>query len=616
MGCILAKDLFSIPEICGYGLHFSFGGLRTIYVVIAFFMWAVTGVFSMEYMKHYANKKRYYVSFFITFLATVGIFLSADLFTLFIFFEIMSLTSYVWVAFDEKKEALRAGETYLAIAVIGGMVMLMGLFLFRAAGVSDMGIGNQGFLYGAGFCLLFGFLAKAGVFPLHIWLPKAHPVAPAPTSALLSGILTKTGIFGAIWVSVTIFRDNGDYGRGLLALAVITMVLGGILALNSHNLKEVLACSSVSQIGFILTGLATACILGEEGALAVKGTILHMVNHSLFKLVLFLVAGVVFMNLHKLDLNEIQGFGRKKPLLQFIYLMGALGIGGIPLFSGYISKTLLHEGLVEAGLTWAEWLFLLSGGITVAYMAKVYMLLFVEKNKDSSVQESYDKLAGAYMNKASAAVLTVSACLLPLFGILPGFTLDRVGNYGMEFFGMAPMEEIPHYFSLENLKGGFISIGIGIVIYFLVVRVLYKKQKGYGSFLPKWADLENKVYRPVISIICAVCTFICRILEGILDYFVVFLRKTIYRDRPLPYELTEGNEFTHAVGSFLDNVIVCFNKTIWKKHPRKEKNYEHRLAMFYTMIHENNTIITRSLSFGLMMFCTGLFIVLLYLLMV
>lgn len=613
---ILTDDLFSISEICGYGLHFSFGGLRTIYVVIAFFMWAVTGIFSLEYMKHYANQKRYYISFFITFLATVGVFLSADLFTLFVFFEIMSLTSYVWVAFDEKKESLRAGETYLAIAVIGGMVMLMGLFLFRAAGISDSGIGNQGFLYGAGFCLLFGFLAKAGVFPLHIWLPKAHPVAPAPTSALLSGILTKTGIFGAIWVSVTIFRDNGDYGRGLLVLAVITMVLGGILALNSHNLKEVLACSSVSQIGFILTGLATACILGEEGALAVKGTILHMVNHSLFKLVLFLVAGVVFMNLHKLDLNEIQGFGRKKPLLQFIYLMGALGIGGIPLFSGYISKTLLHEGLVEAGLVWAEWLFLLSGGITAAYMAKVYVLLFVEKNKDHAIQEKYDKLAGAYMNKKSAAVLTVSACLLPLFGMLPGFTLDWIGNYGMGFFGMEPMKEIPHYFSLENLKGGFISIGIGIVVYLIVVRGLYKKQKGYGSFLPKWMDLENKVYRPLITVVCATCIFVCRVLEGMLDYFIVFLRKTVYRDKPLPRELTEGNEFTHAVGSFLDNALVYFNQTIWKDHPREEKNYEHRMAMFYTMIRENNKIITRSLSFGLMMFCAGLFMVLVYLLTV
>ena len=616
MSCILTNQTFSISELCGYGLSFSFGGLRTIYFVIALIMWAVTGIFSLEYMKHYENKKRYYVSFFLTFLATVGVFLSADLFTLYVFFEIMSLTSYVWVAFDEKKESLRAGETYLAIAIIGGMVMLMGLFLMRAAGAGQMEVSNRLLLYIAGFCLLFGFLAKAGAFPLHIWLPKAHPVAPAPASALLSGILTKTGIFGVIWISVTIFWENKAFGNGLLVLAVITMVLGGILALNSHNLKEVLACSSVSQIGFILTGISTVCILGEESALAAKGTILHMVNHSLFKLVLFIVAGVVFMNLHKLDLNEIQGFGRKKPLLQFIYLMGALGIGGIPLFSGYISKTLLHEGLVEAGLVTAEWLFLLSGGLTVAYMTKIYILLFVEKNKDETVQKKYDNMAKTYMNKKTAIALTVSACLLPVFGILPENTIDKIGNYGMEFFGLEPMKEMPHYFSLENLKGGLISIGIGVFIYFAVVKLLYKKQKCYGSFLPKWLDMENKFYRPLITAVCSVCKFICRVLEGLTDGLVVLLRKTIYRDKPLPHELAEGNEFTYAVGGFMDSTVKVLNKTVYKSNPKENKNYRHKLAMYYAMIHENNKIITRSLSFGLMMFCTGLFIVLVYLLTV
>lgn len=616
MSCILANQTFSISDICGYGLSFSFGGLRTIYFVIALVMWAVTGVFSLEYMKHYENKKRYYISFFLTFLATVGVFLSADLFTLYIFFEIMSLASYVWVAFDEKKQSLRAGETYLAIAIIGGMVMLMGLFLLRAAGASQMEVSNSSLLYAAGFCLLFGFLAKAGAFPLHIWLPKAHPVAPAPTSALLSGILTKTGIFGVIWISVTIFWENETFGKGLLVLAVITMVLGGVLALNSHNLKEVLACSSVSQIGFILTGVSTVCILGEESTLAAKGTILHMVNHSLFKLVLFLVAGVVFMNLHKLDLNEIQGFGRKKPLLQFIYLMGALGIGGIPLFSGYISKTLLHEGLVEAGLVAAEWLFLLSGGLTVAYMIKLYVLLFVEKNKDEAVQKRYDNMAKTYMNKKTATVLTVSACLLPVFGMLPQYTIDKIGNYGMEFFGLEPMKQVPHYFSLENLKGGFISIGIGVLIYVVAVRLLYKKQQGYKSFLPKWLDMENSLYRPLITAVCCVCKFVCRILEGLLDGLVVLLRKTIYRDKPLPHELAEGNSLTYAVGGFMDGMTVVLNKTFYRNQPKENKNYRHRLAMYYTMLYENNKIITRSLSFGLMMFCTGLFIVLVYLLTV
>ena len=118
-----------IPGVCGQGMHLGLDGFRLIYVCIAVFMWAVSGVFSGEYMAHYEKRGRYYRFFWATFAATVGVFLSADLYTTFIFFEIMSFTSYVWVAFDEKKESLKAAQTYLAIAVIGGMVMLMGLFL-------------------------------------------------------------------------------------------------------------------------------------------------------------------------------------------------------------------------------------------------------------------------------------------------------------------------------------------------------------------------------------------------------------------------------------------------------------------------------------------------------
>lgn len=209
-----------IPGVCGFGLHLQLDGFRLVYVLIAVLMWAVSGVFSSEYMSHYENKKRYYTFFWLTFLATAGVFLSADLYTTFIFFEIMSFTSYVWVAFDEKKESLRAAETYLAVAVIGGMVMLMGLFLlYHQLGTLEIDSLRQAAegadkkqLYIAGGLMLFGFGAKAGCFPLHIWLPKAHPVAPAPASALLSGILTKTGIFGIIVVSCRIF--GGDFYWG------------------------------------------------------------------------------------------------------------------------------------------------------------------------------------------------------------------------------------------------------------------------------------------------------------------------------------------------------------------------------------------------------------------
>ena len=388
MGLVVAgKELSAaIPGFCGFGLSFQLDGFRALYALVAGVMWLMTSLLSGDYFAHhYRNRNRYYFFFLLTQGATVGVFLSADLFTTFIFFEIMSFTSYTWVAHDETPGAMRAAETYLAVAIIGGMVMLMGLFLlWNAVGtltISELyeaakACPRKGTIWAASICILFGFGAKAGMFPLHIWLPKAHPVAPAPASALLSGILTKSGIFGVIVVSANIFRASTAWGNMLLVLGLITMLGGAVLAVFSINLKRTLACSSMSQIGFILTGIAMGCLLGEENALAARGALLYMVNHSLFKLVLFMAAGVVYMNLHKLNLNDVRGFGRKKPILHFAFLMGAVGLMGVPGFSGYVSKTLIHEGIVEYAellaeegmgalallYRGAEWIYLFSGG--------------------------------------------------------------------------------------------------------------------------------------------------------------------------------------------------------------------------------------------------------------
>lgn len=175
----------------------------------------------------------------------------------------MSLASYVCVIHDEKKETMYAGAVYLAVAVIGGMVTLMGLLmLYHAAGTLQLDVllsvceeifpENARWLYIAGGCILFGFGAKAGMYPLHIWLPMAHPVAPAPASALLSGIITKTGIFGVIVISSRIFLHNGYWGMVILLFGVITMMLGGILAVFSLDLKRTLACSSSHSLVLFL----------------------------------------------------------------------------------------------------------------------------------------------------------------------------------------------------------------------------------------------------------------------------------------------------------------------------------------------------------------------------
>ncbi|MBO7252158.1 MAG: sodium:proton antiporter, partial [Oscillospiraceae bacterium] len=491
-------------------------------------------------------------------------------------------------------------------------------------------------------------------YPIHIWLPKAHPVAPAPASALLSGILTKTGIFGILVLSCRILAQDETWGAFILLIGVITMFLGALLALFSVNFKRTLACSSVSQIGFILVGAGMLGLLGEHNALAARGTFLHMVNHSLFKLILFLVAAVIYQNTHKLDLNDIRGFGRKKPGLMFCYMMGALGIGGIPGWSGYVSKTLLHESIVEyihgmehgeffcrffteGSMKSIEWIFLLSGGLTVAYMCKLFVAVFLEENKNTAVQKRFDEKKN-YLSPVSLGTLMAVACMIPVLGMVPQVTMDTMADMAQEFLGVHHAAHVVHYFTWVNLKGSVISVSVGVLLYATVVRKWMMRDGNYVNRWPAWIDLEEKIYRPLLlKLLPGIMGGLCSILDnaldvlvkvlkgtgtvlaGILDILVdgtvVLLRNTLYRDSYDWGELEEGNALTHVIGVFLNGLEQLLNKTVWKDHEHKT-DLEHWFVLKYAAFKENATVIGRSLSFGLVLFCIGLCATLIYLLVV
>lgn len=648
---------------CMQGLYLKLDGFRVLYGCIAAFMWMMTGIFSREYFGHYRNRNRYYFFFLLTLGATVGVFLSGDFYTTFIFFEIMSLTSYVWVVHDEKPAAMKAGEIYLAIAIIGGLVMLMGLFLlYDAAGTLRMSelhdavravwAEKQLQIYAAGGCMLFGFGAKAGMFPLHIWLPKAHPVAPAPASALLSGILTKTGVFGVLVVCAELFRYDPLWGRIVLYLGVITMFGGALLAVFSVDLKRTLACSSMSQIGFILVGAGMMELLGSENALAVRGTILHMVNHSMIKLVLFMAAGVVYMNLHALNLNDIRGFGRKKPLLKGMFLMGALSIGGIPGWSGYVSKTLLHESIVEYAAELAahgepalwihaiEWIFLFTGGMTIAYMTKLFVAVFLEEHPVR--QQEFDQKK-KYMNPESIFALLVPTVLLVILGFFPYLTMNRIADLAQGFlYGEAPAHAV-HYFSLGNLKGAVISLAIGALVYFGFIRKFLMgkdddQETVYLNVWPGWMDLEDLIYRPVlqkaaITVVAGICrivdqmyltrtalkvllnlgAFFSRICDHLMDGILLGLRSTTHKSRTERHVYLIGSKFSRTVGTILDNFAGVLNRTIFRNRPI-ERSFVVTFAEWEEVMHKTNRLISASLSFGLMLAAIGLALTLIYLL--
>ena len=614
---------YEIMNLCGQGLFLKVDGFRLIYCCIALFMWSVSLLFSKEYFAHYSHKVRYYGFLLLTMFATFGVFLSADLFTMFIFFEVMSLSSYVWVAQEETEEALKAGVTYLAIAVIGGMVMLMGLFLFNSAvgtlrmdeiygAVQNVWGEKSTQIYVSGFCMLFGFGAKAGMFPLHFWLPKAHPVAPAPASALLSGILTKCGVFGILVLTAEVFVHNYIWGSVILILGVLGMFAGAVLAVFSINLKRTLACSSVSQIGFILVGVGMQCFLGEENALAVRGTFLHMVNHSLIKLLLFNLAGVVYMNLHALDLNTVRGFGRKKPFLMVTFLMGALGIGGFPMWNGYVSKTLLHESIVEyihhlqhlgesAVLFQAvEWIFLFSGGLTVAYMLKLFVCLFIEKHPTK--QDAYDEKKN-YMSLLSKVVLGISAGILPILGAFPGMTMDKMADAVMNFMRSGELAHQVHYFTWVNLKGGLISIGIGVLVYLFVIRKVFMRKDRYVDLWPEKLDVEVLFTKAVLGFV-SLLGAVSKVLDGVLLNWLTIenVLKFLNRNAKVPEKLPEG-----IIGRLRH---LLFDETT----EAPEQELVNKLHAQYDRKVDTMRVIGSSLSFGLLIACVGLIITIIYLL--
>ena len=470
-----------LPGVCGVGLTLQAGSLQSLLALVSAFLWAATGLNCPNYFATASGCNRFYFFWLMTLGALMGVFLSADLFTLFVFFEMMSFTSYVWVAQNETSEAIRAGQTYLAVAVIGGM-------------------------------------------------------------ALLSGILTKSGVFGVLILSRCLFWAEIPWNTAVLALGVVTMVLGAVLALFSVDLKRTLACSSMSQIGFILVGAAMQGFLTGENALAAWGTVLHMLNHSLIKLVLFVAAGVIYVGTHSLDLNEIRGWGRNKPVLKALFFVGAASIAGVPGFSGYVSKTLLHESIVEyihllehAGLDtgWfpmVERLFLIAGGLTAAYMTKLFVAIFIS-----------DKPAGqrpalqTYLSRGTLTALAAGAGVLLLLGLTPGITMEPLARWAGEFL-MADAGHSVNYFSWVNLKGALISLGIGAAVYLLVVRWLLMETESeepvYLDRWPRWLDLEERVYRPALSALSFIGALCARIAASMGDWIVMLGEKILFTKAP------------------------------------------------------------------------------------
>lgn len=569
-----AEVSFSLQGICGGDLGLVSGNFHSLMALITGGGWFVSALLSKDYFETESYKAVRYCAFSLFVLgATIGVFYAADLMTLFVFFEMMSLSSWVWVVNSETTMAKKASETYLYVGIIGGLAMLSGLILlYRAVGSFDLEVirtaapaMNPSWKMAAGLLMLVGFGAKAGMFPLHIWLPLSYPAAPTPATALLSGVLSKSGVFGAAAISCWLFAGNAAWGDVLLILAVLTMFVGALLALFSTDMKRTLACSSMSQIGFILTGVALCSLMGEHSGIAACGTVLHALNHTLIKLTLFSICAVIFITCGSTELNKARGVGKGRPLLMICFLLCACSVAGIPGFSGYISKTLLHESLVEqahlaaspALYKAAEWLFLGSGGMTLAYMSRLFYILFVAK-KAAKTKDAKTKDAKTSISKPLMIVLVVCAAAMPLLGLTASWTMDRIAAYSLSFFGTQAPEAV-QYFSLENLKEAAISIGIGCLIFWLVgMRFLTKREGGediYRQRWPKWLDLETYGYRPLLKMLAFAGALLARGVETVGAMILYLPINIIFHDAPAEWWPKKNRNFGTYVEKKERNII-------------------------------------------------------------
>lgn len=356
-------------------------GLSRLFTVLVSVMWLFSGIFSFEYMNHEKNHTRYYGFFLVSLGALMGLGYAGNYLTLYLCFEMMTLLTMPLVLHTGTPEALSAGLKYLFYSIFGASLGLLGFFFLHTYGAGefvagggalDAGLlaGHESWLLVVIFLVIVGFGAKAGMFPLHAWLPTAHPVAPAPASAVLSGVITKAGVLAIVRVVYYLVGPSFLAGTWVqtawAALALGTVFMGSMLAYKEDLLKKRLAYSTVSQVSYVLFGLSLM------NATAVTGALLHIVFHSVIKDALFLCAGAVIYKTHKTRVRELEGIGRAMPVTFACFTVVSLGLIGVPPLCGFISKFYLAAGAVESGLPVFVWLgpavLLASAFLTMGYL--------------------------------------------------------------------------------------------------------------------------------------------------------------------------------------------------------------------------------------------------------
>jgi multicomponent Na+:H+ antiporter subunit D len=427
-GRTIEYTLISVYQ--GIDIRFRVDALGLTFAVVSSFLWVITTLYSIGYMR--AGKEhsqtRFYSCFAISLSATIAVAFSANLITLFVFYEILSLATVPLVGHKEDEEAIEGAKKYFLYLVGASKTLLLAgvIIIFTKTGSTEFTEGGllkntaeSSLLFVVFFCFLYGF-AKGALMPLHNWLPAAM-VAPTPVSALLHAVaVVKVGVFSILRVVFHIYGGDMMSRLSLVTpavyLASFTIIMASVYALTRDNLKARLAYSTISQLSYIILG---AVLLTPS---AVTGAIFHIAAHAFSKITLFFCAGSIYIVTHKKNVSELSGIGSKMPLTMLAFFIGSLNMIGIPPLSCFVSKWYLVIGSIEADRLPILFVLLSSTLLNAAYFLPIVFKAFFEKPKQVTIGSEASQMQEAPYFVLIPILITAIGSIL--IGVFPDFFIS------------------------------------------------------------------------------------------------------------------------------------------------------------------------------------------------
>lgn len=413
---------WSIP----LGINLVLDGLSALMLLVIGVVSAAAMFYSARYMERYTAKSKYLSLFLLMVAGMNGVVLSGDIFNIFVFLEIASLASYALVGFGCEHEELEAAFKYMVLGSIGSVFLLFGVALvygntgtLNLAYISEA-IQHSGINVGLSFALalfIVGFGLKTALVPFHAWLPDAHSSAPAPISAMLSGIIIKTlGVYALVRIVFNVFGVSEQIGWLIVVLGLLSMVAGAFLAIGQWDIKRLMAYSSISQIGYVILGIGLgAMLIAQEkvalASLALLGGLFHMANHAVYKSLLFLTSGSIEMATGTRDLRKMGGLAERLPYTRATCSLASASIVGIPPFSGFWSKLILIIAAIQAQQYWIA--------AIIVFVSLCTLIMYLKVQRYAFLGELPENLRQVKENKGPMLVAMVFlACLCVLMGLL------------------------------------------------------------------------------------------------------------------------------------------------------------------------------------------------------